>query len=186
MSPRERFMLAWERASLASVREGLAWYPSAREVVLGAARQAGGAPLGPDYVTRTLGVTAVLSPRLPWRFNVSDVHSAVMGRWEHMHAIGINREKARRILAAPEGEAWQRLVTGPKVSAFFAALCGDIEAVCLDVHMIRLAGLDPARGLRAKGYAALAADLRAVAHEVSVPPRDLQAVLWCHARGRGT
>jgi hypothetical protein len=108
-----------------------------------------------------------------------------------------NRAKAWRIAC---GEAVTDVLRGLKVNAFLTNI-GDTftgdpadEPVTCDVWIARLAyGIAPAdwtpkdgvRGGRS-GYALLERAVRRVAAERDMRPRDLQAALWIHIRGRAS
>lgn len=93
-----------------------------------------------------------------------------------------DREKAWRILA---GETPTSLCRGPKVEAMAANLLGDLSAVTVDRHIVRVAtGSDrrqvsPARARKIAGSLRLLAAIRGVA------PAELQAALWV-ARSRAS
>ncbi len=128
--------------------------------------------------TTVAGITAALSPRLPWAKNLDAVEDVYAGR--QPKTLGASARAARRIL---NGTPPLDVLTGPKVANFYRGLIGDTQAVCLDVHMFRLAGVEQTSDVRL--YSGVAASLRRAARGVGVPPRDFQAGLWCHVRGTG-
>lgn len=86
-----------------------------------------------------------------------------------------NAEKAARILL---GVHPATVVSGPKVSAFWRAICGDPAAMTLDRWAIRAADhpCDPWPGKRAS--AMLRDAYRVAAERVGETVRDFQAIVW--------
>lgn len=162
------------------IRDGVAWYQAAHSDIL-AACGLPELPMGPRPLS--MAIAAVLSPRLPWRLNVRDAGLV----WRHgaaaypkMAALGSSRRKAIQLVLGADPGA---VLSGPKVKAFYRALCGDRDAVVIDAHMFRLARW-PENRRKDRDYERVSCALRRVADEVGMPARDLQAALWCYQRGR--
>lgn len=75
-------------------------------------------------------------------------------------------------------------LSGRKVTAFYAALCGDVNAVVLDVWMLRLLKYYPSHTHNPQGkrYDKLADRFRAIAKANGYKPAEFQAILWIKYR----
>lgn len=184
-----RRILRWhDGATDAQVAEGTTWYADAQAF----ARQLAG-ETGHD-VGQVADVVAVLSPQVSWDVNMRAARDAC-----RIHAAGdrpdvlpgycgyrTNVAKAWRIL---DGEA--DVVRGPKVSAFAAAIRGDLSHVVVDAWAIR-AARDPKRAL-AFAWAedeqngivekrAIAEAYRRAAALRGIDPAAMQAIVWVAVR----
>lgn len=174
---RARVRAAWDAADAETRSAGALWYSQARESALDAASRGDYPSRVGDYPIRACAMAAVLSPRLSWRVNLRAVYHVCAGK----SRLGLGRAwaAAERIL---RGEDPSGVVRGPKVEAFWHALCGDPDAVVLDVHMYRLAGHPRVTDRRLR--APLEAAIRSVAAEAGVAPAVFQATTWIQVRGR--
>jgi hypothetical protein len=78
-------------------------------------------------------------------------------------------------------EIWENAleIRGPKTSAFYAALCGDSNAVVLDTHMANLLGVVQKTAFTRKPEIAYWTTIvRQIAAECNCRPVDAQAALW--------
>ncbi|MCX2949922.1 hypothetical protein [Lentzea sp. NEAU-D7] len=163
--------------------EGRGWYATAREIA---------ESLDPEDPARAAAVIAVLSPQLSWRRNVIEAQNAYAGR--PIKTLGLNAEKARRILA---GENPEDVVSGPKVRAFWRTIAdpSDPRAVVIDRHAIDIAAGrvlgDKVRGVllsRAGAYDEVCDVYRRAARILSrefgtdLSPAAVQATTWVHWR----
>lgn len=148
---------------------GLAWYDDARLAMrMLAARYR-------RRVHTVAAVVAVLSPRQSVPGNLTLAHQALSG--EHIGGFGANAAKARLILTRPSKAS--EYVTGPKVTAFYHALCG-LDSLVLDSWAFRAAtGKDEVRG-KARGAVVRAYHARARA--LGIPVSAYQAGIWCSMR----
>jgi hypothetical protein len=181
LSPRQqRVLCAWLRASACDHADGVEWYDRA------GAHADSLAAASPFTFEQCAAVIAVLSPQTPWPANRAT--ATLFVRWaaaghKRMPKTGsgflANREKAWAILTTGD----LSYVRGPKVSAFFANITGDLNAVTVDLWMMRL--LDPdwnERAPQGRAYERAADDIRFVASLVGKPPRDVQATVWTYIR----
>jgi hypothetical protein len=81
-----------------------------------------------------------------------------------------------------------KVLRGPKVSAFWLNICGNLDVVTVDTWAVRAAGITDDREAqltlnRKGGYERVAAAYQDVAREVGVLPAELQAAVWLHVRG---
>ena len=75
-------------------------------------------------------------------------------------------------------------VSGQKCSAFYKALCGDPDAVVIDVWMTRwYFGQHDVRPLSPRVYNIIVGKVRDRAWFMGVTPVELQAQVWCEVRG---
>jgi hypothetical protein len=180
-----------ERASDDVWRMGTDWYPMAQELAHIVAERTA-------LPTRTiLGALAALSPQVGWAVQSSSLEPFIRAELDlpgsGSHAgFGRNREKARRIVQGAEPDA---VLRGPKVRAFFAALCGDLQSVTVDRHAIAAAcswndgqAPDNVTGLRFKRTADHYRTAARMLGSWRTCPRDLQAIVWLQWRleKRGT
>lgn len=88
--------------------------------------------------------------------------------WIPCHTSNLNR--------AAQGEA----LSGPKVSAFARALCGDTRAVVIDSWMLRYYGEKESVSLST--YAAIANRMTFDAYKAGLNPAEYQALIWCQTK----
>ena len=172
---------AYRDASAKDAEQGHAWYERARALA---------ADLGVGE-RRGAYLIAALSPRTPWARNETLARLAAAGTFPLPTTRSAERA-ARRVLALPETadlDTFDRAVSkdGPKVRAFARAILGDLSAVCIDVHALRVAlgaPLDsaPAHPTTA-AYRIVAAAYRRAAWLLDVPPTYVQATTWVALRG---
>lgn len=167
-----RLVKLYRAASETVRRVGRDWYRNARRTAWGLATEAG-------VTLRTAaGVIAALSPRLQWRTNVRAARAMLLGE-NPSGVFKASKAKARRIIA---GESPDEVLSGPKVRAFFDALCGNESAAVVDVWIARAVGLDRAPTNDEYGRIALALRLASIETGERVAP--LQAIAWVQVRGR--
>lgn len=178
----------YDAASDECKTQGREWYPEAQ---LWCERVARKAPPGIG-AARVAGVVAALSPRTRWAANLRVAKAAVEAschqddRRERIRmacrtAFPLNREKAVKILV--DGKNPFDMQLGTKSDAFLRAIMGDGDSVVVDVWAARSVGLDPNRLTPARIHDCVAA-YREAAPLVGVCARDLQAIVWCHVRGK--
>lgn len=189
MAAMTRRILAWhDRASDAQREAGATWYDDAR-------RFAGQLAASSGYsIEQVAGTVAVLSPQATWTSNMQAAIDAVA-----LHAAGDRPD----VLPGYSGyranvaKAWQVLdgdmsaVRGPKVSAFHAAIVGDLSHVTVDVWAIRaarskdrnlaLAWLDVEQDGTVEKRAIGEAYRRAAALR-GITPSVMQAIVWVTVR----
>lgn len=166
-----------ELATADDLALGLAWYDNAGAIAESLARES-------DYrlsQRHCAGVIAALSPRCQWGANVAGaraiVRAAINGHPEPVVAgTKGNRRKAWRIANGADPDA---VLSGPKVRAFWANICGDVEVVTVDVWAARAAeGRDNAQAPVRRRYAICAEAYRRAARRRGMTPRDAQAAVW--------
>jgi len=175
-----RIRRAYESATIAERAAGLEWYATANAAADDIANAYG--------IDRraAAGIIAALSPRMQWAANLRAAHAVAAAAHSgaaHPPRVGMtgNTDKAWRIA---NGADPVDVLRGPKVTAFFANIVGDLRSVTVDVWAARAAyGRDDAPVPAGRRYARLADAYRRTADRLGVPPRDLQAAVWVHVRG---
>ena len=175
----DRITAAYDAADADAVAAGLAWYGRAESTIAGLAQTYG---ISRDAAA---GVVAVLSPRSRWQTNLewaeSVLRAAQSGAECPAVSMGANRSKAWSIANGADPES---VVSGPKVTAFWANLRGDDTYVTVDVWAARAAGVDKdGAKLNRSEMAELQAAYRQAAERRGIPVAHLQAVVWVHVRG---
>ena len=162
------------RATPAECAAGAEWYATARATARELAT-AYGVPL-----EVAAGVIAATSPRERWARNVFVATEILRGGTPT--GLSSNMARARRVVAAGDSWAGDYGPTAPKVSAFYANIMGNEDAVTIDTWMLVAGGLTR-QNMTALQYAALADSLRKVAAEFHLSPAVAQAIIWVVVRG---
>lgn len=177
----------FSRATSKEVRDGIDWYPKARRLAKDCAEKT-----GLDWQV-CAAIIAVMSPQNSWYGpNGQEYNTLPLIRWFQAGndwrgapglGIGANKEKARQMVLtnSPSG------LKGPKVEAFYAAICGE-QATTLDVWAIRVAFNLPLLSENIwevakvegspKVRAVLKAAYIAAADTVGLREEEFQAVVW--------
>lgn len=177
---------AFRQATADQIVEGRRWYPEASKA-LEELRLTSGLQLDSRPVA---AICAVLSPRITWQSNLEGVRRILRARRQGSSicptVAGVRRnvDKAWTIAL---GEGSTADVTGPKVSAFYANLCGDLSRVTIDVWAARAAGVADTdmSHLDRYRYMYLERAYQVVAAELGFKPAELQAICWIVVRGKG-
>ncbi len=164
----------WQSATRATRAAGSGWYRKAGKVTRAIARECGVSN------ATAAGVIAALSPRVQWVYNVKAARLLLSGVTPACFRQSL--AKANRIAA---GERPLKVLSGPKVRAFYRALMGDQSAAVVDVWTARAAGLS-GDFLSAREYSDVAAALQIGATECNTTVSTLQAVAWVQVRGRAS
>lgn len=153
--------------------DGRVWYQTARAECRHLAIEYG------TDVQMVAGIVAALSPRIQWANNLRQADNALAGR--PVKALGNSVRNAARIIA---GESPETVLRGPKTRAFWRALCGDPDAVVLDVWMLRAFGHDRDT-VTPYQYRLFSETVRQLAWSVGETPAVFQAIVWCAIRRKG-
>lgn len=168
----ERLVAIHAGADGAARLAGREWYPCQWRRCRRVARATGVTP------HRAAAVFAALSPRVhvarAWDLTerACEYGGLAVGHFEHT---------LRKVGLVLVGNPPLGVLTGPKTRAFYRNICGDTDAVTVDVWAARAVGLAPPGTPRQ--YDAMAAAYRSAAAVVGETPRDLQAIVWCATRG---
>lgn len=126
------------------------------------------------------GVVAAWSPRMPWKRNLEVADAWLRG--ETGLGLGSSVVRARDVMRW--GISALDKPTSPKTYNFALNLFGDTDAVTIDVHMIRAAGIDDRDAPTRVQYREMVAAIRRLARRWRMQPRDMQALIWIMQRGR--
>lgn len=145
---------------------------------------------------RTAAIMAALSPGTTFERNKVETAALVNGTNVEFSTYPANVEKARRILAAPDGSDWAALVaprwpqSGHKIRAFYENIVdpGGSRAVTIDRHAVAIClNRQPTPrelGLTWKAYRCYSRAYEIVADRHGLRPHELQAMTWVAWRDR--
>ena len=171
----------YETAAEEVQEAGALWYFQARREAQRIGRETG----IPWH--RVAAAIAVLSPLQPWEKNLemAETLATAISRDDRIpepQTFGLNWSKAIEVL---HGEPILEHVKGPKVTAFYFAICGDDSRAVVDSWMCKLLGWEKGAPKPGKVYDHLAAFIHAAAREVNVSVTEFQATLWVQVRDYG-
>lgn len=159
-----------EGFTAAELEAAAQWYGDAHSVALEMVA------MRPEWtVEHASAIIAAFSPRCRWSTNVA--HAVEYAAGGRPRCLGNNLRMADA--AAVHGFGALR---GPKTNAFARNIAGDVDAVTVDVWMMRAAGLDTDTPNLTQ-YAELSAAVRKVARRLGVDPSTAQALIWIRYRG---
>ncbi len=121
----DNILAAFVRASDSDITDGMSWYADAQNL----ARE-----LDPTTVERAAGIIAAMSPLTSWPLNVRRAREVYANGT--CAGMGNNVRKAERIF---NGENPRDVLSGPKVTTFFANIMGESDGVTIDRHAIDVA-----------------------------------------------
>jgi hypothetical protein len=160
-----------------AVADGRAWYPRAWQTCKTISRETGVA------AQRVAAVMAVTSPRARWATNVEATAKLCEEAQDKSYSysyniLGANAKKAVRVL---ESRYYSGILSGPKVTAFYAAILGDENSVTVDSLMSKAAGFgsDVSDAIREE----VVTSVWQIGDVFGLSPRDAQAAVWCAYRG---
>lgn len=164
--------------------EGSAWYPLAWRECRRLAREHNVTP------ERAAAIVAILSPRARWSANLraadmllADSDAMRTGRRKRLRRrYNVLPANVRRASVAYSAREYSSLVSGPKVSAFYRNIIGDVDIVTVDTIMSKAGGFGSV--VSPKVRAAVVSAVILLADEYGMTPRDMQAAVWVAYRGR--
>lgn len=175
-----RILATYDATTEAQRVLGRDWYARAMGAAMAIAAQH--PRTGPDS-RAVAGIIAALSPRARWSTNLEWARAVARAAAQRKACPAVstrsNRAMAWRIA---KGADPLNVLMGPKVRAFYRAICGESDAVCVDIWAIRVACGEDFAPTR-KQSAEIAAAYVVAAEARGIPPREIQAVTWVHARG---
>ena len=162
-------------STLREKEQGLEWYKSARSECTRLAK------LYSLNLSTVVGVLAALSPRNRWTRNVSDTEQVILfGEDATVGTFSANKTKATRILC---GESPLDVLSGNKVRSFYTCIV-DTKSLdcCIDSHAYAVA-LGSGERIKAKNisdntYTKIKEAYQELAGELSLQPKQLQAITW--------
>lgn len=169
-------------ATPAEKREGMSWYPDARDFATTLAGRYG------TSVETATAVVAALSPQMSWDANKRWAEQAMFA-----HSLGIPvpsrglGNSLRRATVALSGDLSdiERAKGTLKVHNFYLSILGVSGAVCVDRHAVRVVYGDPQHPgtIGSDGrYREYAEVYREAARELHLRAADVQAVTWVAMR----
>lgn len=180
----ERILAVYDAAGPEATAAGLVWYERAESAMAELAER--------HSVDRrtAAGVTAALSPRVPWttkhgkrpNLEAADRMLAAAGAGQPEPIVNGTTANRRKAWTIANGADPETVLGGPKVTAFYANLTGDPDRVTVDMWAAIAAGvnperLSPSRRRDLRSAYAIAAAMR------GVTPRQFQAAVWVAVRG---
>lgn len=164
MTYTDSILSVYRRASADDIREGMSWYRDTNLI----AREAGNVETG-------AGIIAALSPRLPWSRNVMLARQAFVAPLEG----GALRRSIAAANAILSGTHPLDVLGGLKTRSFFDNILMPLssEAVTVDTHAIKIAGLDR-DSVTPRMYREIADAYRSAAYSVNLRPLEIQAITW--------
>ncbi len=133
-------------------------------------------------ITHSVVALAHLSPRITWRKNVEHLEILLSGAPRPLHVMSRSWDAAKAALEIEDPlSTFSRRAL--KTHSFAQAILGDRNAVVIDIWAARAAGV-PEDSIRSiHRYHAVADAYRRGARRIGIAARELQAVVWCAARG---
>lgn len=168
---KQRLIDIYNGASAATRWEGRDWYSLALLEAVQMALQ---------YhvpVRCAAGIIAALSPRKKWAQNLKQARELLKNRT--VPGIGHFVRTATSIM---NGSDPVLALRGPKTLAFYEAIMGNVDAVVVDVWMLRALGVEKQK-ITPKQYAQYAEVVREAALDCHEHPAEFQAIVWCAIRG---
>ena len=153
------------------IAQGVGWYDEVTQYAYG---------LADEYDTTlevVAGIIAAFSPRQSWKRNKELTELFLQGK--PTPGLGQSRVNANAVMR--QGIP---ALHGPKTNAFARNIAGDTDAVTIDTHMVRAAGIDGREAPTPKQYREMVAAVRRLARRWKMQPRDMQALIWIMQRGR--
>lgn len=123
------------------------------------------------------GVMSAFSPRVHWSRNKVLAELYLDG--EPTPGLRNSRRAADAVMVHGIDA-----LRGLKTHAFARNMYGDTDAVTIDVHMVRAAGIDDRDAPTIVQYREMSVAVRRLARKHRMQPRDMQALVWIKQRGR--
>ena len=167
-----RLLAHYVEADGETTMAGRQWYPNAERLI-----QAKADTFDVSLPAMT-GIVAVLSPSKRWRENILAAETILRGgRPANLYPENSNKAEAIRDGADP-----LEIVSGAKVSAFFANLLGSREIVTVDVWGQRAATGKMLEAPKKARYRRIAAAFVSAARMTGETPREFQSIVWHQVR----
>lgn len=164
-------LLGWySKATQDQLNRGLHWYDEAKRQCEILAMYYG----IPTNVAAA--IVAILSPACQWERNLRDAAQLLSRREKAVvTTYRRNKEKALKLLECGD----LSLVSGNKVSAFFANLMGDHTVVTVDRWAAKAVGIDGHKvSTNGALYRRIANAYKEAAQRVGISPAQFQAIVW--------
>lgn len=157
------------QATLGQVEAASIWYLEAQEVAEDVAE------LLSTSLEVGASIVASFSPRERWSSNVAKSYAFANGK----PVSGLSNNLA---MATSSMTLGFDALKGLKTNAFARAIAGDVDAVVIDVWMMRAANMQSDSPNKTQ-YKELSQAVCDVANEFGITPRTAQALIWIIKRG---
>lgn len=157
------------QATLGQVEAASVWYLEAQEVAEDVAE------LLSTSLEVGASIVASFSPRERWSSNVAKSYAFANGK----PVTGLSNNLA---MATSSMTLGFDALKGLKTNAFARAIAGDVDAVVIDVWMMRAANMQSDSPNKTQ-YKELSQAVCSVANEFGITPRTAQALIWIIKRG---
>lgn len=146
------------------------WYIKANELANELANESG------YSVEQCSSVISAFSPRCPWSRNVKLAREFIRGN--KVGALPVSIRNAERALSMGFDA-----LNGLKTNNFARNIAGDLDAVTIDIWMIRAAGIEK-KSVNKTEYRQLSSEVKELAPKYNLMPAELQALIWIAIRGK--
>lgn len=163
-----------ESATPEQIRMAMNWYNDAQSVAEEITYILADREINVE-IDKAAAIVSAFSPRQRWSVNVR--HAVEFAEGLTPRTLGNNVRMAESALR----NGFDAL-RGQKTNAFAKAIAGHVDAITIDVWMLKAAGLDR-NDTNKTIYAELSSAVCSVAAEFSMSPRDMQALIWIVFRG---
>lgn len=159
----------YSKASTTDLHEGLTWYDYAKAYARELSEQYG-LPL-----TQIAGIIAAYSINAQWQGTVANVPRFLDGNFEGLQNSYTKSCDILKYGTTPEIIC--DILKGPKITMFFLNIIGNPDAITIDRHAAKLAGMTDS--LTPKRMRELQAAYKIAADTSGITPAQMQAVTWC-------
>lgn len=157
-------------ATMAEITAAATWYAEAQGIAREMALTSG------YTLEQCASVIASFSPRCPWDRNVFLATEFINGN--KVATLTNNIKMATNSIS----KGFDAL-NGCKTNSFARNIAGDLNAVTIDVWMVRAAGMNPKKTPNKTEYTMLSNAVIELATEFGIAPAQMQALLWVRVRG---
>lgn len=147
-----------------------AWYGEAQDIAKSMSDLSG------LTIEKCASILAAFSPRERWASNVKYANMFINGGTPPTLTNNINMAYAAMVHGFDA-------LNGLKTNNFARNIAGDMDAVTVDVWMIRAAGKDAAKGVNDTDYRLISEVVKELASERAMYPATAQALIWIIVRG---
>lgn len=127
-------------------------------------------------IEKCASILAAFSPRERWASNVKYANMFIQGGTPPTLTNNVNMAYAAMVHGFDA-------LNGLKTNSFARNIAGDMDAVTIDVWMIRAAGMDASKGVNDTQYKLLREVVRELAADRGMYPATAQALIWIIVRG---
>jgi hypothetical protein len=152
------------------IAQARAWYGEAQDIAKSMSDLCG------LSIEKCASILAAFSPRERWASNVKYAHQFINGGTPPTLTNNLNMAYAAMVHGF-------NALNGLKTNSFARNIAGDMDAVTIDVWMIRAAGLNANKGVNDTEYKLLKEIVLELAADRAMYPATAQALIWIIVRG---